>query len=198
MNRTRKLKYLYLFALVLYVLLSLFLYFTSYLSIIGLVVLGVVPMILTRIAGYFWKKLILGRRLMDRNDFDRAKECFHEFQFELKSVKYLRWLIWISPSFYTTSANALASNNIGVCNLELGEYEAAELNFRDALEYDSKYPLPLYNLAILDGLSGNIESRDRNLSKSVELGFNAGTVDSVIQKTKSLYARYEPVVRDDS
>ena len=198
MNRTRKLKYLYLFGLVLYVLLSLFLYFTSYLSIIGLVALGVVPMILTRIAGYCWKNLILGRRLLDQNDFNRANECFHEFKIELNSAKYLRWLIWISPSFYTTSANALASNNIGVCNLELGQYEAAELNFRDALEYDSKYPLPFYNLAILDALSGNIESRDRNLSKSVELGFNTGSVDRVIQKSKSLYARYEPVVRDDS
>lgn len=134
----------------------------SLLLVVGIMLLLLLP---GRITGYLWRDLIAGRRLVDSGRYSEAITLFESFLADLKRRRWLNWIIWLTPSLYTTSAEAMTLNNLGVCQLELGEFEGAEAHFKQALSIDPKYPMPHYNLAILEMYQDRPESSQRHLSE---------------------------------
>ncbi|MES9969026.1 MAG: tetratricopeptide repeat protein [Candidatus Thiodiazotropha sp.] len=164
----------------------------SLLLAVGIFLLLLLP---GRIIGYQWRDLIAGRRLLDSGRHAEAITLFERFLADIRGKRWLKTLIWLAPSLYTTKAEAMTLNNLGVCQLELGDFETAQAHFEHALSIDPKYPMPHYNLAILEMYQDRPESSERHLSEAVRLGFKRGSMDKVIQKSKSIYARMEPMAR---
>jgi tetratricopeptide (TPR) repeat protein len=148
-----------------------------------------------RVTGYLWRDLIAGRRLLDAGHYTQAITLFESFHTNIRRKRWLKWVIWFTPSLYTTSAEALTLNNLGACYLELGDIDKAKELFNNALSIDHRYPIPHYNLAIVEMYHRQTEYSERHLAEAVRLGFAGGTMDKVIQKTKSIYAQIEPMAR---
>ena len=85
-----------------------------------------------------------------------------------------------------------ALNNRGVCHLELGELDAAERDFNEALQLDSLYPLPHFNLAVIERVREHEAKAQHHLEASRNLGFNGGPIDQILNRVKAAYAKLEP------
>jgi tetratricopeptide (TPR) repeat protein len=198
MNRTKIIRSLYYGGLAFALIIAIYLVGITKGSPFLAVWIFLLLLIPGRITGYLWRELIAGRRLLDAGRYTDAIPLFERFQSKVRKKRWLNWIIWLTPSFYTTKVEALTLNNLGVCNLELGDFEKAQELFINALSMDRRYPLPHYNLAILEMYHRRMESSERHLSEAVRLGFTGGTMDKVIQKTKSIYAQIEPAARNVS
>ncbi len=89
----------------------------------------------------------------------------------------------------------MAKNNLGVCHLELGEFDCAKRFFKEDLVLDPLYPLPHYNLAILEMCREDKDECLAHLAEAARLGYTGGTLDKLAQRSKSIYARMEPTAR---
>lgn len=145
-----------------------------------------------RLTGYLWRELIVGRRWMDSGRHDEAIPLLETFVRKLEAQPWLEKLIWIAPSIYTMRAKAMALNNRGVCHLELGELDAAERDFNEALQLDSLYPLPHFNLAVIERVREHEAKAQHHLEASRNLGFNGGPIDQILNRVKAAYAKLEP------
>ena len=85
----------------------------------------------------------------------------------------------------------MAKNNLGVARLELGLTEEAEHAFTSALDEDSMYPVPYFNMAIIQEMRGNRPEAEQALERARQLGFTGGTLDSIIRKSQQLLSRMQ-------
>lgn len=148
-----------------------------------------------RVTGYFWRELIAARRLMDSSRHAEALPLLEGFVRKLETSPWLERLIWIAPSIYTVRAKAMALNNQGACHLETGELDLAEGEFSQALQLDSLYPIPHYNLAVIEMVRGNETQSQQHLKTSHDLGFSGGSIDQALNRVKTAYAKGEPAAR---
>jgi tetratricopeptide (TPR) repeat protein len=144
-----------------------------------------------RIQGFYFRDLFIGRRLLDADRPEEAIPLLERFLESLERHPSRNKLLWLSWSFYTPSATAMTLNNLGAARLELGQIDEAKRCFTRALEEDSFYPIPHFNLAIAHEVDGDHEAAAAALETSTRLGFTRGTLDRVISKAQSLLARVE-------
>lgn len=145
-----------------------------------------------RIVGYFWRELITGRKLMDSGRHGDALPLLGSFVQNLDATPWLESLIWIAPSIYTVRTKAMALNNRGVCHLELGDLDSAERDLIEALELDPLYPIPHFNLAVIEMARDQESESHHHLAASRELGFTGGGIDQILDRVKTAYAKLEP------
>lgn len=187
MNRTIFFKIAY-FCIISLTLPIIFYLTKGNLSISTLLLLTLVCLIPGRLAGYFWRDLIVGRRLMNRENWSESVPHLVRFIRKMRQHQWLNILIWFNPSLYTTSALAMGLNNLGVAYLRLGEIDEAQRHLLEALKIDQLYPMPHYNLAIIEFLRGNMYQGEHHLAESKRLGFTGGKIDRALDYVKTIRA----------
>ncbi|RBP35134.1 hypothetical protein DES53_12610 [Roseimicrobium gellanilyticum] len=156
------------------------------------VVAAAILLIPGRIVGYVWRDFLRGKRDTDAKRWDEAIPLFESFLNRLKKTPSIGWLIWLSPSMYTVSADAMVKNNLGVCHLEMGRLSPAKEQLLEALKMDHLYPFPHQNLAIVAALEKDETAMQHHASEARRLGYTGSSIDKILEKSKEIYARLEP------
>ena len=102
-----------------------------------------------RIQAHFWFELLAGLRALNQRDYGASKVHSERFLAQLHERPWLKRLIWLGPSSYALSAEALALNNLGAPEMSLGEFDAARARFDQAIALDPPGPLPYSNMGAL-------------------------------------------------
>ncbi|MCO7223531.1 tetratricopeptide repeat protein [Pleionea sp. CnH1-48] len=191
MTRTTRYKIIYFSAIVILMVVAIYLYHAFDRNFVVLLAIVGVALIPGRAQGILLREHFKGRQLMTQGEYQEAKECFDNFSRKLSNKSWLKHTIWLGGFVYTKDIEAMTLNNIGVCNLELGDVENAREMFNGALEIDVDYPIPYFNLSIISELDGNRSQSEEFLNKSIELGYAQTTADQVIHKAQEIYAIIE-------
>ena len=156
-----------------------------------LIAIAVVCFIPGRLSGGLWRDLYRGRRLFDRGQFEASLEASQRFVRLLKARPNLRRYWWLAWAIYSRDPLAMAQNNIGAAQLELGQFEDAESSLQEALNADPEYPLPHYNLAVLCTIQKQTVRAEEHANSAIRLGYPRNAVDRLLQDVGSLLARIE-------
>jgi len=146
--------------------------------IIGLLAVFLLPGI---IQGFFWHDFFLGSRFVRRAKWDEAVIHFEKFLEHLKNHHWLKKMIFLRWSSYTSNVEAMAWSNIGVVQINRNQKDKAEQSFLNASKADPLYPVPYFNLAVIAQLKDD-ETAARTLwEKSQELGYNKGEFSQIVK-----------------
>ncbi|WP_428380976.1 hypothetical protein [Nevskia ramosa] len=157
-------------------------------TIIAIALLLFIP---GRVQGFYYRDLFTGRRLPDAREPEKAIPFIERFLGSMQRYPHRSKLLWLSWSIYTPSVVAMATNNLGAAQLELGQVNEAEQTFISALAQDPLYPLPHFNMAIVHELRGNRAEAIEAVEMARQLGYTGGTLDTVVRKGQSLLALAE-------
>lgn len=157
-------------------------------QVIALILVLFIP---GRVQGLLFRDLFRGRRALDQNDPNAALGHLNTFLATIRAQPWRKPLVWLSWSFYTPSVEAMTQNNIGAARLALGDVDAAEAAWRDALELDSLYPIPHANLAVVAATRGDRTAVSQHLEAARKLGYSGGELDRFVRKTQSILAAVE-------
>ena len=191
MNRTLKYKLLYVTLLALGGAGAAAIWIIIDLGVAGLLIAGVVFLVPPRIGGYFLRDLYLSRRYCTAGKYDDAIAAGERFLDTLEQQPWRQHLIYLFFGFYTWNTRAMALNNIGAAEMELGRLDAAEARLGEALGLDQDFPLPYYNLAITAAALEDHQRSARMLSRAAELGYERSITDRAISRVGDAYARYQ-------
>lgn len=191
MSRTAKYKLFYFLALfgILAIVLSTFSYFKV--SVPVIVIVAFLFLIPGRIQGYFYRDFFRGRNLLTQQNFEDAIPHFEQFLQRIEKEPQLQQLSWLSGMIYTRSIKAMTLNNLGAAYLGLGKLQEAEDSFNQALKIDGLFPLPFYNLALVQQVLGEKQKALSLLEKARGLGLENNLADKFIQKSGELLASVE-------
>lgn len=190
-NRTTRLKIGYLVALAALAVVSGSAVIAARAGMLGVVAVTVLLLVPGRVQGFYYRDLFTGRRLLDAGRFAEAVSHLERFLESIRLNPRREMLLWLSWSVYTPNVTAMALNNIGIAQLNLGDLDSAEVTLARALDVDPLYPLPHFNIAVIQEMRGNHAGAVRALKTAQELGYSGGTIDAVISKSQSLLARVE-------
>ena len=159
-----------------------------WLHVIGVAAAFLVP---GRVQGILWREFFRGRRAMDQNLMADALVHFGRFEERLIKQPWVAAGLYLGSSSYTWSAEAMLANNIGACELALGNLDAAEAKFEQAVRRDSGYPVPYFNLAVVAETRRDGERAQRLLADAWARGFRGGTRERVVAMAGSVLATVE-------
>lgn len=157
----------------------------------SLVILAVLFLIPGRINGHYWRSFYTGRRQMDAGRYADAQRAFEQFLVRIRERPALKSLIWFVWGVYTRDVEAMTLNNMGAALLHQGHLDSAEQRLEQAIKLDPAYPIPYYNLALVEELRGNRDNAIRSLATAEELGYRNTSIDKVISKATSILAYLE-------
>ncbi|UTC61326.1 hypothetical protein E4O05_07010 [Treponema sp. OMZ 787] len=148
-----------------------------------------------RVNQYFYQDFYIGRKYLDKDDLDKALYYFLKFEHCIEEKPWKKNILWMTWSFsiYTIDILAMVKNNISTVYIRKEQYEEAEKYINDALNIDGKYPLPYFNLSIINMVNGKKEECMNNIEKSRKLGMNNSKVDKFIRNMQSMYADIQSV-----
>ncbi|UNK50638.1 tetratricopeptide repeat protein [Lysobacter sp. S4-A87] len=152
------------------------------------VVLLLVP---GRIQGLLYRPLFRGQRALATLDPALALSEFRHFLQILERQPWRKWALWLSWSIYTPSAKAMGLNNIGVAYAAMGEVDAAEAAWREALIIDPLYSIPHANLAAAVASRGQADIAADFLAAAAGLGYTGGALDRATCRVQQLLAKVE-------
>jgi tetratricopeptide (TPR) repeat protein len=132
-----------------------------------------------RILGYFWKDLLRGLRLLNAQEFAASKICSQRFLIQVQSKPWLKKLIWLGSGSYSRDPEALALNNLGAAEVQLGELVLARRHLDHAIEVDRLCPLPYYNIGALLRASGAPKEAERWFEQAARLGYKRRLGDKI-------------------
>lgn len=158
------------------------------LALVGLALLALIP---GRIGGFLWRDLYRGRRLLDAGQFEASLTFSGRFITLLVERPRLRRLWWMAWAIYTRDSKAMAFNNVGAAQLELGRLEEAEAAFREALTADPEYPIPHFNLAVLSTIREDSLAAHEHAGAAMELGYSRDAGDQILHAASTILARIE-------
>jgi tetratricopeptide (TPR) repeat protein len=191
MSRTATRKVLYLAILVGVAGIALVLLNAFHYSLVAVLAVALVLLVPGRIQGHYWRQFFQARDLVAQRRYREAEPLFDQFLALVRREPWLKRLIWMNYGVYTRDVEAMTLNNLGVCALEEGRFEAAETHLNKATALDLQNPLPYYNLAIVQQALGRVEAAQRDWSRSQELGYRRTPFDMVIHRAGELLARVE-------
>ena len=189
MSRTRRYQLLYVLALL--VLAALALVVHAWIGLAGLAAFGVALLIPGRVGGHYLRDLFRCRTLLDRERFNEGIEAGETFLADLRRQPWRRHLIYCHYGVYTWDVEAMARNNIGAARMELGEIDRAERDLRSALQNDTDYPIPYFNLAVIAYVRDEPAEGDRLIALAAEKGYSGGHLDRTISRVAAAYARIQ-------
>lgn len=193
MNRTTKSKIQYMLIFIALLIIALFTILRLY-NMNLLIFISIIPIVFLvpgRIQGYYYKDFFRGRRLLVAKDFKASIEYNNKFLSDIRLHTWRKKLIWLSWGMYSKDIEAMALNNLGTSYLYLGEYNTAEGYFNDSIKLDSLYPIPYFNLGILETIKDDKKNAENFYKKSVELGFKGTSFDKLIQIGQQVLANIE-------
>lgn len=156
-----------------------------------LIFLAVLLLIPGRINGRLWRSFYTGRRLLDAGNYEDARSEFERFLVRIRERPALKSLVWFVWAVYTRDVEAMTLNNIGAALLNQGHLESAEQYLEKAVRLDPDYPIPHYNLALVEELRGNRTIAAQSLATAQSLGYRNTSIDKVISEAASIFAYLE-------
>jgi tetratricopeptide (TPR) repeat protein len=157
----------------------------SAISIVLVLVAGLIP---GRVLAFFWRDLLRGLRLLNARQFTESKRHSELFLREVRSRPWIKNLVWLGSSAYSHDPEVLALNNLGAAELNLGEIESAKQHLNQAIEMDSKCPLPFFNLGVLHAGGGEGEEAERCFQQAARLGYVNGLSDKLVRAAQARFA----------
>jgi tetratricopeptide (TPR) repeat protein len=154
-------------------------------AIVAVVVALLLP---GRILGYFWKDLLRGLRLLNAREFAASKICSQRFLEEVGSKPWLKKLVWLGSGSYSRDPEALALNNLGAAEVQLGELTLARQHLDRAIEVDPLCPLPYFNTGALLAASGMPHEAELWFEKAERLGYKRGISDKIVAIAQTRFA----------
>ena len=191
MNRTKRLKIGYFLVFLVFAFIAGVTIYVVGSNPVFLVAAALVLIIPGRIQGFFYRDFFTGRQLFDKGAFKESLFYSEKFIVQLNSKPNLKHLLWVTWPIYSVEIKAMALNNLGAAYLELGDFENAESQFQAALSLDPHYPIPYFNLAIVNELRQMHDLAKQCAEKACLLGYRQSTFDKVILKAQTLLASIE-------
>ena len=151
-------------------------YRRPFIPIFAIVVIFLFPNV---IQGFFWHEFFLGRHLIRQGRWDEAILHLEKFLGQLEKSPWLKFLILLRWASYTNQVEAMAQSNLGVARVNTGELDRAEQSFNRALELDSGYAIPYFNLALIELLRSNESKAEELWETSQALGYRKAPFDKV-------------------
>jgi tetratricopeptide (TPR) repeat protein len=144
-----------------------------------------------RVQGFFYRDFHKGRHFMTQKQFRVAIPHFETFLRDLEQKPLLQHLHWLGASVDTRDVKAMTFNNLGSSLLELGKLDEARCWLEKAVARDNLYPLPYYNLALVQQMENNEVIAQSLLEQSKKLGLGHSLVDTFLQKASEILSRIE-------
>ena len=142
-----------------------------------------------RVGGYYLNDLFFARKLHSQENYFESIVVSQRLLETLNTEPWRAYFLYCFYQFYTWNIYAMVQNNIGAAYMMLGELEKAKKNLDQAKSLDPKYPLPYYNLAIVEHVRGNIDDGELLFQKANKLGYSRSNTDKVIHSVGEQYAR---------
>lgn len=155
------------------------------------VVVAIALFVPGRIAGYYYRTFLIGRRMMNSRSYSEAIPQFERFLAEVRARPALKKFIWLQAGIYTLDVEAMTLNNIGACHLELGQLELVEEPLRQALFIDPLYPIPYVNLAVLAAQRRDPSTARDAASRAMQLGYLGSRTDAALRYAGGALAEFE-------
>ncbi|MEX2151545.1 MAG: tetratricopeptide repeat protein [Steroidobacteraceae bacterium] len=191
MTRTTRYKIQYAVVLVVGVALAAALSWWLRYQVVTLLVIAGILLIPGRVSGFIWRDFYRSRRLHDLGQYEASLKSSQRFVNHLAERPHLRRYWWLAWAVYSRDPLAMALNNIGSTQLELGMLEEAEASFREALKCDPEYPIPHFNLAVLCMVRNDRLKAEEHANNAVELGYYRNAADRMLHAASRLLARIE-------
>ena len=161
------------------------------LSVVSIMIVALLLLIPGRLSAYFLRDLLRSRRHIDAREYENSIAAAKRFLTSLDQQPWRQGFVFFSFCFYTWSARAMALNNIGAAEMELGRLEVAKTHLARSLALDDAYPIPYYNLAVIASVCGDQERSDRMMSTAQQLGYSGGALDKAIARVGAVCARVQ-------
>ena len=87
----------------------------------------------------------------------------------------------------------MARNNLGAAYLMQGRLDESVKHLSDAKALDEDYPLPYYNLAIVEIVRGRTEEGERLFSEAAARGFKSSATDGMLQTVSRAFAEVQGI-----
>lgn len=189
-NRTKRLKRLYFFAVGLLTFLAVGLASLTGNLLLPLFLLVLVMVLPGRLQAVFYRDLFTARRLQAEGRNEESIVHTGRFLETIRERPALKRLLILS-SFYTVDVEAMALNNLGAAQLQLGRWDEADAALRKALELDPEYPIPWFNLAVLAAARGDEEAARRLHADAESLGYRGTRFDKLVRMGQELRAKID-------
>lgn len=159
---------------------------TSPLLLLPIVLLLLVPGTIGR---WLLKDLLASRSFIAMKNYPAGLAAAQRFLDTLRKRPWIRHAIWTQAGVYTLNVEAMALNNCGAAMLELRQLEDAQSALEGAKNADPHYPIPVFNLAVLAKLKGEVSASEALVAHAAKLGFANGNVDRLNMMVGDTYAR---------
>lgn len=150
---------------------------------------ALVALIPGRIQRTFYRDLFAARRTMSQGRYAESAEHSRRFLADLREQPGLKRLMWIAWPGRTVDAEAMALNNLGGAQVELGEWDAASRHLTEAIRLDPEYSVPRFNLALIAAVRGDRATAERLLGEARAMGYARGSIDALMRHADELRAR---------
>jgi tetratricopeptide (TPR) repeat protein len=144
-----------------------------------------------RIAGFFWRDLLRGLRLLNAKEFAASKLCSERFLVQIRAAPWRKHLIWLVTSAYSRDPEVLALNNLGAAEFQLGEWRSARKHLDHAIELDPLCPLPYFNIAVLLNAGGDAAQAAQWFGEAERLGYTRGRSDRYFKAAEARFAQID-------
>ena len=194
MNRTSSYKLLYISIVVVAIATVAAVSVRFELGTLGLLFLAMLLFLPGRIGGYVLRDLFRGRHFVTAKEYEKAIAASELFLDVIDHQPWRQYFMYCFFGIYTWNTRAMALNNIGAANMELGHLSEAESQLVQALEFDDDYPIPYFNLAVIAAAREDMERSDQMLSNARQRGYNQSNqslTDEVIARVATAYARLQ-------
>lgn len=156
------------------------------LAIAGALIVLVAPGMIGRV---LLRDLFASRAYLASGKASYALVAAEGFLEQLKRRPWIRHAIWTQFGIYTLSVEAMAQNNAGAALLEMGRLSEARGMLERARRTDARYPIPVFNLAIVAKVEGDELKSEDLAQEAARLGFAGGRLDVVLNSVGTAYAR---------
>lgn len=155
---------------------------------LALVALAVAVLFRRRVLAFYWRDYVAGVQLLERKDYAASKIHSERFIAKVRKAPWLKNLIWLGASGYSTDPEVMALNHLGVAEIGLGAFEAAQQHIEEAIALDPAYPRPLRSMAVLRLRAGTSAEAISWVEKAAALGLRDDWGDRMMQATQPRFA----------
>ncbi len=113
--------------------------------------------------------------------FTEAIDLYRDFLSRIKGHPWLKWLVFFTYGVYTFRIEATVHTEIAAAHLHMGDLDEAGSQLHIALEYDSRYAVAFYYLAVLEALKPNVAGAEQHFTKALQNGYPKVTFQEFLE-----------------
>jgi tetratricopeptide (TPR) repeat protein len=118
---------------------------------------------------------------MEQEKYAEAIELYRDFLARIEGHPWLKWLVFFTYGVYTFRIEAVVHTEIARAHLYIGELNEAGKQLHIALEYDTRYAVAFYYLAVLEVLKHNVPDAEKHFTKARQNGYPKVTFQEFLE-----------------